>query len=107
MLEHNAVRAEPTKRIDFEHCGITRSSFWFADGGPGIIEMHREVDSRGFGEETWHAAIAEKLGLPSVWLQDAISYSRRGVIRGMYLERDQARLVHCAVGSIQSVAVDL
>ena len=52
----------------------------------------------------WHAA-----GVPTTWVQDNHSRSRRGIVRGMHfaIGHGQAKLVRCGRGRILDVVVDV
>ena len=68
------------------------------------------IDERGFFSRTFDAAVAEIAGLiPASFLQDSLSRSRRGVIRGLHLRSGagEAKLVRCSYGAIFDVIVDL
>lgn len=74
-----------------------------------IIEPRVFGDDRGFFLETFHAAVFAELGLPTGFVQDNHSFSRRGVIRGLHyqLEQPQGKIVRCTRGRILDVAVDI
>ncbi len=68
------------------------------------------VDDRGFFSRTFDADVVRGAGLdPATFLQDSISRSKRGVIRGMHLRRGagESKLVRCSYGAIYDVIVDL
>ena len=68
------------------------------------------TDERGFFSRTFDAAIAKSAGLdPDSFLQDSLSRSRRGVIRGLHLRSGagEAKLVRCSYGAVFDVIVDL
>jgi dTDP-4-dehydrorhamnose 3,5-epimerase len=66
-------------------------------------------DERGFFMESFRADEFERLGLPSVYLQDNHSRSRRGVVRGLHFQWDRpmAKLMRVTVGAAFVVAVDI
>jgi dTDP-4-dehydrorhamnose 3,5-epimerase len=66
-------------------------------------------DARGFFKETWNAVRYAGLGLPSDWVQDNVSLSGRGVLRGLHFQNPhgQAKLVWAARGEVFDVAVDV
>ena len=66
-------------------------------------------DARGWFKETWNAARYEALGVPSEWVQDNVSLSARGVLRGLHFQNPdmQGKLVSCARGTVLDVAVDV
>lgn len=76
----------------------------------GLLLIQPKVfeDERGFFVETWRAADYVALGvLPMV--QDAVSCSQKGMIRGLHYQdpHAQGKLVSVLEGEIWDVAVDL
>ena len=69
------------------------------------------MDDRGVFWETWREGmLSNDLGQPLVFVQDNLSVSVRGVLRGMHFQRPphaQGKLVRAVSGSIFDVAVDL
>jgi dTDP-4-dehydrorhamnose 3,5-epimerase len=76
----------------------------------GVIIIEPEIyrDSRGYFFESWNVE-KYKDSLPFNFVQDNISYSRKGVLRGMHFQnpRPQAKLVSVLYGEIFDVIVDL
>jgi dTDP-4-dehydrorhamnose 3,5-epimerase len=79
---------------------------------PGLIvftpQPHR--DPRGFFSRTFDAEVARSVGIdPTAFVQDSMSRSARGVIRGLHLRvgEGEAKLVRCSAGAIYDVVVDL
>jgi dTDP-4-dehydrorhamnose 3,5-epimerase len=74
-----------------------------------IIEPKVFSDARGFFKETYQAERYAAAGMPSTFVQDNISRSRRGTLRGLHfqLKRPQGKLVQALSGRIFDVAVDL
>ena len=71
---------------------------------PGMVVLPLRVfeDERG-----WFAEIRRESLLPQVTLQTNISFSRRGVIRGLhYHERGQDDLFACLTGTARVVVLD-
>ncbi len=66
-------------------------------------------DDRGFFLETYHAPKYLELGIPSTFVQDNHSHSRKGVLRGLHyqLNHPQAKLIYVTYGEIYDVAVDI
>lgn len=66
-------------------------------------------DARGFFMETWSARDFADAGLVAEFVQDNLSRSSRGVLRGLHyqLRHTQGKLVRCTRGSVFDVAVDL
>lgn len=68
------------------------------------------VDERGFFCRTFDAAVARAAGVdPDAFVQDSVSRSARGVLRGLHLRAGsgEAKLVRCSFGAIFDVIVDL
>ncbi|MEB3328529.1 MAG: dTDP-4-dehydrorhamnose 3,5-epimerase [Candidatus Sericytochromatia bacterium] len=78
---------------------------------PGVILLEPRVhaDDRGYFLETWHAARYAANGIPTAFVQDNLSRSRRGVLRGLHyqLTQPQGKLVQVTRGRIFDVAVDV
>ena len=78
---------------------------------PGVIVVEPDVfgDERGFFMETWNARRYEEDGLPGRFVQDNLSYSARGVLRGLHYQNPQAqgKLVSVLRGEVFDVAVDI
>lgn len=74
-----------------------------------IVESEVFADQRGFFTEVFHAAKFAALGLPTDFVQDNHSRSKRNVLRGMHYQvsEPQAKLVRAVTGTIYDVAVDL
>ena len=66
-------------------------------------------DDRGSFHETWHSERYEQAGIPSAFVQDNVSLSRRGVIRGLHYQYPdpQGKLVMVLHGEVFDVAVDI
>ena len=68
------------------------------------------VDERGFFSRTFDAEVVREAGLdPCAFVQDSVSRSMRGVIRGLHVRvgRGEGKLVRCSAGAIFDVVVDL
>jgi dTDP-4-dehydrorhamnose 3,5-epimerase len=68
------------------------------------------VDERGFFCRTFDADVVRAAGIdPAAFLQDSLSRSSRGVVRGLHVRRGdgEAKLVRCSYGAIFDVIVDL
>ena len=74
-----------------------------------ILEPKVFGDERGFFLEAYNEVTFHSLGLPTRFMQDNHSGSRKGVLRGLHyqLTRPQGKLVRALRGSIFDVAVDL
>jgi dTDP-4-dehydrorhamnose 3,5-epimerase len=77
---------------------------------PGVLLIEPRVfaDERGFFLEAYHAERYAALGIPAL-VQDNLSGSRRGVLRGLHYQvvRPQGKLVAVTAGRVFDVAVDL
>jgi dTDP-4-dehydrorhamnose 3,5-epimerase len=68
------------------------------------------VDERGFFSRTFDADVARSAGIdPAAFVQDSLSRSARGVVRGLHVRRGEgeAKLVRCSYGAVFDVIVDL
>ena len=68
------------------------------------------ADERGFFCRTFDADVTRAAGIdPGAFLQDSLSRSARGVVRGLHVRRGrgEAKLVRCSYGAIFDVVVDL
>ncbi len=77
--------------------------------GAVIVEPNVFGDARGFFMESWNRARYEELGLPAQFVQDNLSYSSRGVLRGLHFQNPhpQGKLVSVLKGEVFDVAVDI
>ena len=71
---------------------------------PSVFE-----DSRGLFSETFRADQFESFGLPTEFVQDNLSRSVKGVLRGLHFQWDppMGKLMRVAVGTAFLVAVDI
>ncbi len=78
---------------------------------PGVLVLTPTVyrDSRGAFLETWNQRCMADAGLPTDWVQDNFSISKRNVLRGIHYQtiQPQGKLVRVAMGAVLDVAVDL
>lgn len=81
---------------------------------PGVLIVEPKVfgDERGFFMESWNGARYEEAGIPGAelsFVQDNLSYSARGVLRGLHFQnpRPQGKLVSVLQGEVFDVAVDI
>lgn len=74
-----------------------------------IIEPKVFEDDRGYFMETFRELLLEEYGITHRYVQDNISKSYQGTIRGLHYQKEkpQAKLVKCIKGSILDVAVDV
>src|SRR5580700_3710825 len=77
----------------------------------GVLVIKPDVyrDSRGAFLETWNLRSMTEAGLPSNWVQDNFSLSKKNVLRGIHYQTTQAqgKLVRVTHGAALDVAVDL
>ncbi|MEU0652132.1 dTDP-4-dehydrorhamnose 3,5-epimerase family protein [Streptomyces albogriseolus] len=81
-----------------------------AIAGAFLFEPTPFTDERGFFCRTFDADAVRSVGLdPGAFVQDSLSRSVRGVVRGMHLRsgEGEAKLVRCSYGRIFDVVVDL
>lgn len=74
-----------------------------------VIDPAVYVDERGYFLEGWHHRKYAEAGIPEIFVQDNISHSVRGVLRGIHFQNpgEQGKLVAVRHGSVFDVAVDL
>jgi len=78
--------------------------------GALLFKPQPHVDERGFFSRTFDADIVRAAGIdPASFVQDSLSRSARGVIRGMHVRRNdgESKLVRCSYGAIFDVVIDL
>jgi dTDP-4-dehydrorhamnose 3,5-epimerase len=79
---------------------------------PDVLLVQNGIvrDERGFFSETWSAEMFARAGLEEGFVQDNLSLSRKGTLRGLHYQlkdRGMGKLVRVITGSIFDVAVDL
>lgn len=78
---------------------------------PGVFVFEPTVfgDERGFFMESFNARRYAEYGLPEKFVQDNVSYSSRGVLRGLHFQnpQPQGKLVSVLRGEVFDVAVDV
>ncbi|MBO7448256.1 dTDP-4-dehydrorhamnose 3,5-epimerase [bacterium] len=75
-----------------------------------LIEPDVFGDNRGFFMETYRADLFKEAGIPTNFVQDNMSSSRKGVLRGLHFQKNpysQGKLVRVVRGEVFDVAVDL
>ena len=78
----------------------------------GIVIIEPKVfgDSRGFFMESFHKTRFEENGINEEFVQDNVSRSTRGTLRGLHYQMNpnaQGKLVRVSVGEVYDVAVDI
>ena len=78
---------------------------------PGVLVLTPNTyrDGRGAFWETWNQRSMAEAGLPSTWVQDNFSVSKKNVVRGIHYQviQPQGKLVRVTHGAALDVAVDL
>jgi dTDP-4-dehydrorhamnose 3,5-epimerase len=78
---------------------------------PGVLVLEPDVysDERGYFLETWNSTRYEKAGIQGPFVQDNISFSRKGVLRGLHFQhpQSQGKLIQVLSGQVVDVAVDI
>jgi len=78
---------------------------------PGVVLIEPDVhrDGRGYFVETYHAAKYRAGGIDGPFVQDNLSRSAGGTVRGLHLQfqHPQGKLIHVIEGAIYDVAVDV
>jgi len=74
-----------------------------------VIEPKIFGDARGFFMETWNRRKYEEAGINVAFVQDNISVSRRGALRGLHFQNPnpQGKLVSVLQGEVLDVVVDI
>jgi len=74
-----------------------------------LIEPRVFGDARGFFLETWNERRYSEAGIRGPFVQDNLSFSRRGAVRGLHFQNPsaQGKLVYVLQGEVFDVAVDL
>lgn len=77
--------------------------------GVVIIEPKVFGDHRGFFMETWNQEKYEQAGVPYNFVQDNLSFSTKGVLRGLHFQdpNPQGKIVYVLQGEVFDVAVDI
>ncbi|MDY6791228.1 MAG: dTDP-4-dehydrorhamnose 3,5-epimerase [Thermodesulfobacteriota bacterium] len=77
----------------------------------GVLIIEPEVfkDNRGFFMETYQQERYSKHGINQIFVQDNLSFSVQGTLRGLHyqVKHPQAKLVQVLTGEIFDVAVDI
>jgi dTDP-4-dehydrorhamnose 3,5-epimerase len=78
---------------------------------PGVLIIEPKVfgDERGYFMETYSARRYAEIGVDVEFVQDNVSYSRRGTLRGLHYQNPQAqgKLAQVLLGEVFDVAVDI
>ncbi len=78
---------------------------------PGVLIVEPRVfgDQRGWFAESWQARRYAEAGIPGPFVQDNLSFSSHGILRGLHLQHPhaQGKLVQVLAGEVFDVAVDV
>ena len=78
---------------------------------PGVMILEPKVfgDARGFFLETWNQERYREAGIPAGFVQDNLSFSGKGTLRGLHFQNPnaQGKLVQVLQGEVYDVAVDI
>jgi dTDP-4-dehydrorhamnose 3,5-epimerase len=78
---------------------------------PEVLTLQPELfsDERGFFLETWNSRRYEGIGIPGPFVQDNVSFSKKGVLRDLHFQhpQSQAKLIQVLSGEVLDVAVDI
>lgn len=78
---------------------------------PGVLIIEPKVfgDVRGHFVETWNQVRYATAGIPGSFVQDNLSFSTKGVLRGLHFQNpsSQGKLVSVLQGEVFDVAVDI
>ena len=77
----------------------------------GVLLIKPQVwgDARGYFVETWQQERYEKAGIILPFVQDNLSHSSYGILRGLHFQKakPQGKLVSVSLGAVFDVAVDM
>ncbi|CAN2039132.1 dTDP-4-dehydrorhamnose 3,5-epimerase [Candidatus Magnetomoraceae bacterium gMMP-15] len=77
----------------------------------GVLILKPRVfnDERGFFIESHHQKRYADVGIDAVFVQDNLSFSQKGILRGLHFQKEhpQAKLIQVIQGEIFDVAVDI
>ena len=80
-------------------------------GLPGVLLLEPRIfgDERGFFLETFNVERYSEVGLTLPFVQDNLSRSRKGTLRGLHFQQPQAqgKLVQVLAGAVWDVVVDV
>ncbi len=78
---------------------------------PDVIRIEPDVfgDARGFFMETWNQRVFAEAGISADFVQDNISRSAQGILRGLHFQirQPQGKLVRVLAGEVFDLVVDL
>jgi len=71
-----------------------------------LIELHAFEDQRGEYVETYNEALYRENGIDVKFVEDDISVSRKGVLRGIHSDSEAWKLISCLYGKFHLVIVN-
>lgn len=78
---------------------------------PGVFLIEPDVfgDHRGYFQESWNKQKYAQIGLDFSFVQDNLSFSKKGILRGLHFQnpKQQGKLVYVLQGEVFDVAVDI
>ena len=78
---------------------------------PGLLFIKPKIfgDARGYFYESWNRERYENAGITEDFVQDNVSFSSKGVLRGLHYQKPytQGKLVSVLLGEVWDVVVDL
>jgi len=78
---------------------------------PGVLILEPKVfsDDRGYFFETWNSTRYEQTGIQGPFVQDNISFSKKGILRGLHFQQPQSqgKLIQVLSGQVVDVVVDI
>jgi dTDP-4-dehydrorhamnose 3,5-epimerase len=78
---------------------------------PGLLIIEPKIfgDERGFFLETYNEARYKDAGIKETFVQDNLSFSSKGILRGLHYQKpmEQGKLVQVIAGEVYDVAVDV
>lgn len=78
---------------------------------PGLLIIEPKVfgDERGFFLETYNEQRYKEAGIAETFVQDNLSFSKKGILRGLHFQNPnpQGKLVQVIQGEVFDVAVDI
>ena len=74
-----------------------------------IIEPKVFGDQRGYFMETWNQVSYAAVGITETFVQDNLSFSKKGTLRGLHFQKPntQGKLVYVLQGEVFDVIVDI
>lgn len=78
---------------------------------PGVLVLEPRIfkDTRGAFCETYNERLMQQASLPTRWVQDNFSLSKKNVVRGIHyqIKNTQGKLVRVTHGAVWDMAIDL